>query len=155
EAAMTHDFNREASEAFADGLDGSKERGRHYQRLAEEARLRTLDRSNELLAIENGLRKHAPSLLGLVPVVDVFEPVPADLKPLAATMRDIEGKFLDSTNIPPGKLSTPMSPDEASKLFKCGPRAFVKHVESGVIRAKKLSSKSYQVHIDDLPKTLR
>lgn len=50
------------------------------------------------------------------------------------------------------KLSTPQSPADWARLFKCGSKTFTRWVREKRIRAKKLTTKSYQVHVDDIPK---
>jgi hypothetical protein len=56
-----------------------------------------------------------------------------------------------------GEWSTPQSPTEWARVFKVNPRTFSRWFtrERPPIRMKKLTSKSYQVHIDDLPKLKR
>lgn len=55
----------------------------------------------------------------------------------------------------PGMWSKAESPTEWGSLFGITSRAFVNRCKEGTIRHKKLSSKSYQVHVDDIPKTKR
>lgn len=52
-------------------------------------------------------------------------------------------------------LSAPLSPKEWARVFKCCPRTFKRHFESGKIRGKKNSSRSYQIAVCDLPATFR
>jgi hypothetical protein len=50
-----------------------------------------------------------------------------------------------------GPWSEPDSPARWAKKFKCSAKTFVRHVESRAILAKKLSDKSYQVALSDIP----
>ena len=52
---------------------------------------------------------------------------------------------------PPSALSKTISPAEGGTLFGVSPRTFVRWVGKGKIRAKKLSTKAYQVAVADLP----
>jgi hypothetical protein len=51
-----------------------------------------------------------------------------------------------------GPWSEPDSPSRWAKRFKISARSFIRHVEKGIIRARKLSDKSYQVALADIPK---
>jgi hypothetical protein len=51
-----------------------------------------------------------------------------------------------------GPWSKPDSPSRWAKVFKMSTRTFIRHVEKGVIHAKRLSDKSYQVALSDIPK---
>jgi hypothetical protein len=51
-----------------------------------------------------------------------------------------------------GPFSTDDSPSRWAKQFKMSARTFKRRVKDGKIRAKILSDRSYQVHLDDLPK---
>jgi hypothetical protein len=50
-----------------------------------------------------------------------------------------------------GPWSTADNPTRWAKQFKISPRTFKRHVKDGKIRAKMLSDRLYQVHLDDLP----
>jgi hypothetical protein len=51
-----------------------------------------------------------------------------------------------------GLFSTADSPTRWAKQFKISPKTFKRRVRDGKIRAKSLSDRLYQVHLDDLPK---
>ncbi len=51
-----------------------------------------------------------------------------------------------------GPWSTADSPTRWAKQFKISPRTFKRRVKDGEIRAKRLSDRLYQIHLDDLPK---
>jgi hypothetical protein len=50
-----------------------------------------------------------------------------------------------------GPWSKPDSPSRWAKIFNISTRTFVRHVEEKAIHAKKLSDKSYQVALSDIP----
>ena len=52
---------------------------------------------------------------------------------------------------PASGLSKTISPAEGGRLFGVSSRTFVRWVNNGKIQAKRLSSKAYQVAVDDLP----
>jgi hypothetical protein len=56
------------------------------------------------------------------------------------------------TEIPQSHLSKVVSPKEAGAMYTVSAKTFVQWVQDGRIRAKKLSTKAYQIHVDDLPK---
>ena len=47
--------------------------------------------------------------------------------------------------------SKPDSPSRWAKVFKVSPATFIRYVTNGTIHAQKLSSKSYQVALPDIP----
>jgi hypothetical protein len=51
-----------------------------------------------------------------------------------------------------GPWSKPDGPKQWAKAFNCSPSTLKRRFEAGTIRHKKLSSKSYCIHVDDLPK---
>ena len=51
-----------------------------------------------------------------------------------------------------GPWSEPDSPSRWAKVFKISPATFVRHVRGGRIHAKKLSDKSYQVALSNIPR---
>ena len=57
----------------------------------------------------------------------------------------------DPEEQPAGPWSTPDSPSRWAKRFNCSLDTFNRMLEAGKIRYKKLTSKSMQIHVDDLP----
>jgi hypothetical protein len=57
----------------------------------------------------------------------------------------------DGDDQPPGGWSKPDSPTRWAGVFGESPKTFMRKVNQGKIRAKKLTSKSYQIAVDDLP----
>ena len=50
-----------------------------------------------------------------------------------------------------GPWSRPNTPSEWARMFGCSRATFQRRVKDGTIRAKKLSCRSYQVHLNDVP----
>lgn len=50
-----------------------------------------------------------------------------------------------------GPWSTPDSPSRWAKRFKCSVDTFQRWADEGTIRVRKLSDRSYQLHVDDVP----
>ena len=50
-----------------------------------------------------------------------------------------------------GPWSKQDTPSRWGKKFGCSADTFIRRYEDGTIRAKKLSDRSYQVHVDDIP----
>ncbi len=66
--------------------------------------------------------------------------------------RMIEAESAKKAPAPPdGPWSKPDMPKQWAQVFGCSPATFIRYAKSGQIRVKKLNSKSYCVHVDDLP----
>lgn len=50
-----------------------------------------------------------------------------------------------------GSWSKPDGPAQWAKRFNVSPRTFTRMIKNKAIRVRKLSSKSYRVHVDDIP----
>jgi predicted site-specific integrase-resolvase len=48
-----------------------------------------------------------------------------------------------------------MSPAEAGKLYGISAKTFVAWFDAGKIRGKRITTKAYQIHVDDLPRVIR
>ena len=75
---------------------------------------------------------------------------------------DIRRHFEGANAMPPGThqqaetggsgpWSRPNTPSEWARMFGCSRATFQRRVKDGTIRAKKLSCRSYQVHLNDVP----
>lgn len=69
---------------------------------------------------------------------------------------EIEDQFLWDMKtaldeVGPSAYSRPRSPSEWEKIFDLSWRTIKRRIDSGKIRAKKISTKSYRIHVNDVP----
>jgi hypothetical protein len=88
--------------------------------------------------------------LGTPNLLDFFAGFPRPIQRYAsAPPAPDEDEDQDATT---GPWSTANTPTQWAKQFKICARTFKRRVKDGKIRAKVLSDRLYQVHLDDMPK---
>ena len=125
--------------------------GNRYPRAAEAwcAADAVLGQLNEDIAPRVDLSEIQGFILNNVGQLDRLPAPPSMRQKLDEWTRDLGSKAPNDND---GPWSTPDTPARWAKRFKVSPRTFKRHVAGGKIRAKPLSDRSYQIHLDDLPK---